>query len=51
VESVRNERQDTTLEFQIEELEARLAPSGGETVMPLGSPVSITTTDTANFGG
>ena len=35
--STRNEQPDIQLEFQIEELEIRLAPSGGETVLPLCS--------------
>jgi hypothetical protein len=35
--STRNEEQDIQLEFQIEELEIRLAPGGGETVLPLCS--------------
>ena len=36
--STRNEEQDIQLEFQIEELEIRLASGGGETVLHPGLP-------------
>lgn len=32
------QEKDLELEIQIEELEAKIAPDGGETVLPLSSP-------------
>jgi len=36
MEPIKDKHQDNELELQIEELEMRIAPDGGETVLPLG---------------
>jgi len=36
MEPIKDKHQGNELELQIEELETRIAPDGGETVLPLG---------------
>ena len=36
MEPIKDKHQGTELELHIEELETRIAPDGGETVLPLG---------------
>ena len=38
MESIKDKKPALELELQIEELEGRIAPDGGETVLPMGPP-------------